>query len=51
MSDDVAWNSSADEVYGNLIDIGVTIIQTDRPEFLLNYLREKGLHDYRDDDL
>lgn len=45
LSDDVAWVTSADEVYGKLVDMGATMIQTDRPEFLLDYLRERGLHD------
>ena len=33
------------EVYGQYIDMGVSMIQTDRPEFLLNYLRSIGRHD------
>ena len=45
LSDDVAWVTSADEVYGKLVDMGATMIQTDRPEYLLKYLRERGLHD------
>lgn len=45
LSDDVAWVTSAEEVYGKLVDMGATMIQTDRPEFLLEYLRERGLHD------
>ena len=45
LSDDVAWVTSADEVYGKLVDMGATMIQTDRPEHLLEYLRERGLHD------
>ncbi|MBV2150079.1 glycerophosphodiester phosphodiesterase family protein [Sphingobium sp. AS12] len=31
-------------VWGKLIDQGVTIIQTDHPEALLQYLRRQGLH-------
>lgn len=34
-----------DETWGWLIDHGANIIQTDRPEMLLNYLRDKKLHD------
>lgn len=34
-----------DSIYGWYIDKGVNMIQTDRPELLLNYLRSKGLHD------
>ncbi|MBR5864352.1 MAG: glycerophosphodiester phosphodiesterase family protein [Alistipes sp.] len=45
LSDDVAYDTSAEEVYGKLVDMGATMIQTDRPEFLLNYLRSRGLHD------
>ena len=45
LSDDVAWVTSADEVYGKLVDMGATMIQTDRPEYLLEYLRERGLDD------
>jgi glycerophosphoryl diester phosphodiesterase len=44
LCDDVAYSTSADEVYGKIVDMGATMIQTDRPEFLLNYLRERGLH-------
>ena len=45
LSDDVAWATSAEEVYGKVLEMGATMIQTDRPEFLLEYLRERGLHD------
>ena len=45
LSDDVAWVTSADEVYGKLVDMGASMIQPDRPEYLLEYLRERGLHD------
>lgn len=35
-----------DENYGYLInELGARIIQTDRPDYLLDYLRKKGLHD------
>ena len=33
------------EVYDQVITLGASMIQTDRPELLLNYLRKKGLHD------
>lgn len=33
------------EVYDQVIALGASLIQTDRPEQLLNYLRKKGLHD------
>ena len=32
--------------YGYLIEeLGARILQTDRPGFMLDYLRKKGLHD------
>ncbi len=43
-SDDVAFETSAAEVYGKVVDMGTTIIQTDRPEMLIEYLRSRGLH-------
>lgn len=45
LSDDVAYETSAEEVYGKVVEMGATMIQTDRPELLLEYLRKKGLHD------
>lgn len=33
------------DVYGPVIEHGINIIQTDRPELLLSYLRKVGLHD------
>lgn len=33
------------DVYDQYIDMGVSMIQTDRPEMLLNYLRSIGRHD------
>ncbi|NWK55077.1 glycerophosphodiester phosphodiesterase family protein [Verrucomicrobiaceae bacterium N1E253] len=33
-----------EKVWGSMIDMGVSIFQTDEPEFLLQYLRKKGLH-------
>lgn len=33
------------EVYDQVMALGASMIQTDRPEQLLNYLRKKGLHD------
>ena len=33
------------DVYGQYIDMGVSMIQTDRPEMLLDYLRSIGRHD------
>ena len=45
LSDDIAWENSADKVYGKIIQMGATMIQTDRPEFLIDYLRKRNLHD------
>lgn len=46
LDDDAAWAANdPDAVYGRLVEMGATLIQTDRPEFLLDYLRSKGLHD------
>lgn len=43
--DDLALENP-DAAYGFLIDkLGAAIIQTDRAEYLLNYLRKRGLHD------
>ena len=43
--DDLALEDP-DKSYGYLIDqLGARILQTDRPGYLLNYLRERGLHD------
>ena len=43
--DDLALEDP-DAAYGFLIDkLGAAIIQTDRAEYLLNYLRKRGLHD------
>lgn len=45
LCDDAAYVCDVDEVYGKLIGMGATLIQTDRPESLLDYLKAKGLHD------
>ena len=46
LEDDLAWDTQATEaVYGKLLDMGATLIQTDRPEFLISYLRSKKLHE------
>ena len=46
LDDDTAFaTKDPDAVYGKMIDLGATLIQTDRPEYLLNYLRSKGLHE------
>ena len=41
--DDRAYDSpDPDKVYGPIFDLGTSIIQTDRPEFLIKYLEKKG---------
>ena len=41
--DDRAFDSpDPDKVYGPILDLGTSIIQTDRPEFLIKYLEKKG---------
>lgn len=43
--DDAAYISgNHDAIYQPLIDKGVSMIQTDRPEMLIKWLTEKGLH-------
>ena len=40
------WESDdPGSVYGKLLDMGATMIQTDRPELLISYLRSQGRHD------
>ncbi len=44
--DDAAYDSpNPAEVYGKHIEMGAKLIQTDRPDFLLKYLRSIGRHD------
>ena len=41
--DDRAYDSlDPDKVYGPILNLGTSIIQTDRPEFLIKYLEKKG---------
>jgi glycerophosphoryl diester phosphodiesterase len=44
LEDDAAFDGNPAEIYGQLVDMGATIIQTDRPELLLGYLRSRNLH-------
>lgn len=46
-NDDDAALEAADpaDVYGQYVEMGATMIQTDRPELLINYLRSVGRHD------
>lgn len=45
LCDDAAFDGDPAAVYGQLVDMGATMIQTDRPELLISYLRSRGLHD------
>lgn len=45
LADDAAYEGDPDRIYGEHIRLGATIIQTDRPELLLGWLRSRGLHD------
>jgi glycerophosphoryl diester phosphodiesterase len=41
--DDRAYeNDNPDTIYGPILDLGTSIIQTDRPEFLIRYLEQHG---------
>lgn len=43
--DDAAYDAAdPDTIYGPILDLGTSIIQTDRPEFLIRYLEKKGRH-------
>ena len=42
--DDNARDGNADKIYGTLLKHGVTMIQSDRPQLLLDYLESKGRH-------
>ncbi|MBE6210168.1 MAG: glycerophosphodiester phosphodiesterase family protein [Rikenellaceae bacterium] len=47
LDDDLAAEKpeNVHKVYGYMVKHGSSIIQTDRPALLINYLRSKGLHD------
>lgn len=45
LDDDAALEKGVDEIYGAVVDMGVTMIQTDRPELLIDYLESRGLRD------
>ena len=44
LCDDAAFEGNPDDYYGKLIEMGASIIQTDRPQLLIDYLKSKGLH-------
>jgi glycerophosphoryl diester phosphodiesterase len=43
-ADNHALNGNEDKIYGKLLKYGVTMIQSDRPQLLLDYLASKGRH-------
>ncbi|MFA6858592.1 MAG: glycerophosphodiester phosphodiesterase family protein [Bacteroidales bacterium] len=46
LDDDAALDcGNPAKIYDQVLDMGTSMIQTDRPEMLLNYLRKKGRHD------
>jgi glycerophosphoryl diester phosphodiesterase len=45
LCDDAAFEGDPAAIYGKLVDMGATLIQTDRPELLISYLRARRLHD------
>lgn len=45
LDDDAALEKGVEVTYAPVVDMGFTMIQTDRPEFLISYLRSRGLHD------
>ena len=42
LNDDSRSGRDGGGLYGRLLDMGATIIQTDRPELLIRYLESKG---------
>lgn len=40
--DDAAFGGNPDEIYGKILDLGTSIIQTDRPELLIGWLKKQG---------
>ena len=40
--DDSAFNGDIDAVYGKILSLGTSMIQTDRPEMLIKWLEKKG---------
>ena len=43
LEDDAAVGNE-DKVYGKILSFGASMIQTDRPAMLINYLNKKGRH-------
>lgn len=45
LDDDAALEYGVEEIYGPVVDMGATMIQTDRPELLISFLRSRGIHE------
>lgn len=45
LCDDAAFEGDPAEVYGKLLETGATMVQSDRPALLIDYLRSCGRHD------
>ena len=45
LDDDAALEKGVNYIYDQVLDMGATMIQTDRPELLIDYLKSKGRHD------
>lgn len=45
LCDDAAFEGDPAEVYGKLLQTGATMVQSDRPALLIDYLRSCGRHD------
>jgi len=43
-ADDLAEEGNLKEAFSPLIELGATVIQSDRPDLLLHYLKEQNLH-------
>ena len=41
-TDDAAFDGNPDEIYGKVLELGTSIIQTDRPELLIGWLKKQG---------
>ena len=45
LCDDAAMYGNPAEIYGKLLETGATLVQSDRPQLLLEYLRSIGRHE------
>ena len=42
---DEAAKDNPELIYGQIVELGATMVQTDRPALLIEYLRTQGLHE------